>query len=200
MNDVMTNRWIKTEIGFSAYANSLMQSREFLKNWAKELGWEYKEGKKIQGKEDSRPCYPLSISPKEGKISPSEFEEEADKIITIAEQIAQSFGNVNEYGVPVFTNTFFFSKLMEAGKKEAVEMVLHRYGVLALIYPLYRRRELEKINIELAKTIFVQTAEKEINLMPFKIKISEHFFNKGKKEEKKRVQERLKNWFNIDIY
>ena len=89
---------------------------------------------------------------------------------------------------------------MEVGKKEQVEMILHRYGVLILKYPLYQRRELERVNRELARTIFENTAEEEINLMPFKIKFSEHLFNKEKKVEKKRVQERLKNWFNIDIY
>lgn len=200
MGDVMTDKWIEIHIGFSAYANSLMSAREYLKNWAKELGWEYKEDKKRQDEGDSRPCYPMEIFPKGRKISPAEFGEESDKILTISEQIAQSFGKVNEQGIPVFTNTFFFSKLMDAGKKEAVEMVLHRYGVLFLKYPLYRRRELDKENRELARTIFENTAEEEINQMPFKIKISEHLFNKEKKAEKKRVQERLKNWFNIDIY
>jgi len=195
----MTDKWIGIEISFLAYASSLMESREFLKKWARELNWEFKEEKKTKGNNDI-PCYPMSISPRGGKISPSEFEEEADKIITISEQIAQSFGKVNEQGIPIFNNSFFFTKLMEAGKKEAVEMVMHRFEVLILRYPLYRRLELEKVNLELAKTIFEDTAEKDINLIDhFKIKISEHLFNKVEKERKKRVQERLRNWFGITI-
>ena len=41
MGDLMTDKWIEIEIGLNAYASSLLQTREYLKKWAQELGWEY---------------------------------------------------------------------------------------------------------------------------------------------------------------
>jgi hypothetical protein len=198
--DVLTEKWIEIEIGFSAYANSLMESRDLLNKWAKELGWEYKEDKK-QIAENGRPCYPICISPKGRKISPKQFEEESDKLLSLSEQIARGFGNVDEQGVPYFNHTFGLTNLMQVGKKEAVMGVLHKYGAMPLNYPLYQRIKLEKANLELAKTIFDKTASQEINSIEgYKIKLSEHLFNKEEKERKKRLQERLKNWFGIEIY
>ena len=199
MGDLMTDKWIEIEIGLNAYASSLLQTREYLKKWAQELGWEYNEKKKVLEQNDS-PVYPLSIAPKGGKISPSEFEEDSDKILAISEQIADLLGNVDEQGIPFYNNTFFFVNLMRVGKKEAVEMLMHRYHVLILKYPFYRRLELEKRNSELSITIFGDTVEKDISLMQnLKIKISEHIFNKDAKLRKKRVHDRLLNWFNIKI-
>lgn len=197
--DVITEKWIEIEIGISAYASGLMNSRQFFKDWAKELNWEFKEGKKTKGDGD-RPCYPLSISPKGGKISPAEFEEEADKLIAMTEQLASGFAEINQSGEKIYNNTYGFSKLMEVGKKEAVEMTMNRYEVMSLKYPLYLRLNLEQANLELAKTIFLNTAEEEINsLDAFKIKLFEHIFNRDEKAGKRRIHERLKNWFDIKI-
>lgn len=200
MENVIKEKWIKATLGVMAFAHTTIDARKILKEYGEELGWDFKEDKKGVIDEDGKKLYHMWIEPKGGEISPEEFGEEIQRIYGFTETLGGGIKeNRNEEGEIVFDIKFAFTNdLMRIGKKENVEMTLKYAGLLDIIYPLTKRIQLEKADKDLALTIFRDTFQENFDEMEnLRPTLTEWLFKTDIYNYKKKLLERIKNWFGV---
>jgi hypothetical protein len=200
--DIDKEKWMTISISVSTTAGGLIDHKKVMKEYADELDWKMHADKEGHIDADGDKMYFVKIFPEGEKISPADFRRLKDKIYAFTDKIALLIPtNIDAEGNFTITTQFGPAMaLLDTKKKEDFMMFISRAGILNIEYPLIKRVELEKENLNYAKGTFESDLNTEWNNYEgSKITLMENWFNKDIKELKKRRNNKLEDWFGIII-